>query len=430
MKRNYIVLYLLIVGTPIVSAQAEDLAQKGNDAFGRGQFARAVEYYSQALAEKPSAMLYVNLGHAYAQLEQWPDATQSYESALAIKDSQLPPARIHGYLGQAEYMRHNYIRTLHHLAQAKQDAAPGNYSLLTARCLIDLQRFHLAESEILECLKSNPNDDNAAELLARIYMQTDRPARAADIYQRLLKQQPSGLRDFKALAQAQIAADRYPQATDTLEMARRIFTPAEQDLDRLLADLYIRQAMYRQAADCYSRLLHNADKPDPEDLYRLGHCYYQSRQFLSTREVFRRVLQLDPSNARAALYLGHIAAEQEEFEVAIEAYTRAARIDPAGAESYVALANIHVKQNQFPQAAGWFKKALARREFDPLEYAHYLETLRQAGHGYQERFIHILKQAISTYPNDIRLNRLLDQFTQETANRSYRQPLRVSNTMK
>ena len=406
MKSMCTILFLLAIG-PIVSAQTEDPARKGNEAYAQGKFSLAVEYYLQALENQPSTALYLNLGHAYVQLDQWPAALQSYESALARKDPEIAPAEIYGYLGQAEYMCLDYTQALHHLAQAKQNKPSGTYSLLIARCLIDLQRFHLAESEIIEFLKRKPNDIPAGELLAHIYMQTDQAARATDTYQGLLRQRPAEIRYYKALAQAQVATGQYTQAIDTLEMAWRISDPGVSILDQLLADLYIQETMHREAANCYSRIVYNAVKPNAEDVFRLGHCYYQSRQWLSARQAFTKVLQLDPTHARSYLYLGHIAAKKREIKSAIEAYTQSAQFNTLWPEPYFALAEILLKENNLQQAAESFRKALARHEFDATDYYRYLLILQQAGN--KDQFINILTKAICKYPHDNRLNQLLNR---------------------
>jgi len=411
MKLKYIIFFLTIYGS-LAMAQTKNPVQQANEAFKQGDFARAVEIYIQVLKEKQSAPLFVNLAHAYARLKQWPAAVKAYKDALALKDPQIKTSEIYGYLGQAEYMRHNYIKALHYLAQARQEESPGKFSLLIARCLIDLQRFHLAEDEVMEFLKVNPNDIQAGELLAHIYMQTEQPDRAADIYQGLLRQKPLEIRYFKALAQAQIAADRYDRAIDTLEMARRIIGPGSQEMDRLLADLYIQQTMPREAADCYSRIIQPLARPNPEDVYRLGYCYYQSHQWLSARQAFNLVLQLDPSHAHAALYLGHIASQKGELDAACQAYLRAAKIDKQWSEPYLSLAALQIKQKNFKQAAEYFQKALSREDFDSEQYYRYLLTLQQAGN--KDQFKKILVQALSKYPQDNRWPRLLDSFVSES----------------
>ena len=413
MKSTCIILFLLTAG-PIVTAQTEDPARSGNEAYAQGQFSLAVEYYVKALENQPSTALYLNLGHAYVQLEQWSAALQSYESALARNDTKIAPTEIYGYLGQAEYMCRNDTQALHHLAQAKPGKPPGTYSLLIARCLIDLQQFHLAESEIIEFLKQKPNDIAAGELLAHVYMQTDQTVRAADTYQGLLRQQPAEIRYYKALAQAQSAAGQYTQAIDTLEMARRISGSGAANLDRLLADLYIQETMYREAASCYSRIVHQATKPDAEDVFRLGYCYYQSRQWLSARQAFTKVLQRDPAHARSALYLGHIAAKKGEIKSAMDAFTLAAQLDTTWPEPYFSLADLQVKQNHFQQAAESFNQALSRQAFNATDYYRYLLILKQVGD--KDQFINILIKAISIYPHDNRLNQLLDRLEDKSIN--------------
>ncbi len=407
------IICLLAAGS-VASGETDNPAQTGNEAFARKQYSLAVESYSEALKNQQSAALHLNLGHAYIQLAQWPAAIKSYESALALKDPEIPPAEIRGYLGQAEYFSGNHTRALHFLMRAKQGKPPGAHSLMIGRCLVDLQRYAPAESEILEFIKVNPGDVQGQDLLAHIYLQTAQTARAVEVYERLLKQSPLEVHRYQILAQTQVADGNYSQAIDTLESARLIFGSSESELDQLLADLYIQEAMYREAAACYARITRNGVKPNAEDLYRLGYCYYQSRQWLSARQAFTKVIQLDPAHARSVLHLGHIAARKGEIKSAMEAYAKSAQLDKEWAEPYFSLAELQTKQKHFQPAAESFRKAHRRHEFDAKDYYNYLLILQQVRDN--DQFISILTRAISKYPRDNRLNQLMDRLGEKPIN--------------
>ena len=410
--RQKIISGFLILAVSVAAANAQNSAQKGNAAFEQGQFSQAIEHYQIALKGHKSAAVYINLGHAYAGLERWPEAVRAYETALALEDRKISSADILGYLGQAEYKRQNYKQALLHLGKAKNEKPSGTYSLLITRCLIDLGRFNLAEDEMMEYMKIKPDDIPAGELLAYIFRQTDRPKEAAELYKDLLRQHPTEIRYFQALAQAEIAAGHNDRAIDTLEMARRIAGSAERDLDRLLADLYIQEKMYREAASCYCRVARSNADFTAEDYYRLGYSYFQSRQWLSARQAFGNVLEREPSHARSALYLGHIAAKKGEADQAVEAYSRAARIDADWAEPYLSLAELRMKQGDFSQAAHYYRQALARQELGPTVYYRCLLALQQIEPI--EKVIHILKEALNKYPQDKRFHNLLDHIVRES----------------
>lgn len=84
--KNFLVftLYFLLLAT--VSAQTpQQLMQKGNDAYGKGDYAAAVEAYNAILdAGMHSADLYYNLGNAYYRQEELGLAILNYERALRL----------------------------------------------------------------------------------------------------------------------------------------------------------------------------------------------------------------------------------------------------------------------------------------------------------------------------------------------------------
>jgi len=410
--KQKIICGFLILAVSVAAAYTQDSAQKGNAAFEQGQFSQAIEQYQIALEKHKSAAVLINLGHAYAGLERWPEAVRAYEAALALEDREISSADILGYLGQAEYKRQNYKQALLHLGKAKNEKPSGTYGLLITRCLIDLRRFNLAEDEIIQYLKIRPDDRQAGELLAHIFRQTERPKKAAVLYKEFSTQHPTEIRYFQALAQAEIAAGYNDRAIDTLEMARRIAGSAERCLDRLLADLYIQEKMYREAASCYFRVTRRNANSTAEDYYRLGYCYFQSRQWLSARQAFANVLEREPSHARSAFYLGHIALKQGETEQAVEAYAKAAHIDVDWSEPYLALAELRRKQGNFTRAAQDYRRALSRQELGPTVYYRYLLALQQIEPV--GKVISSLKEALRQYPQDQRFHDLLDHVVRES----------------
>lgn len=398
----------LFILSAVFMAWAPVTAQKdtdpGNRAFEEGRFADAVRYYEQSPAEKKTTALYINLGHAHARLKQWEQAIESYQKAIELEKETTDP-ELFGYLGQAQYMAGRYEKALATLREMDTAKLKREYGILMSRCLIELGQWSRAQNEIIDYLKTYPGNVEALELLAHIFMRSDKPTEAVAVYRDLIEKRPEQIVLHINLAQAQMAAGYYGTAIDTLEFARRTCEGPRAEANRLLADLYIHEKMYREAAACYSRLITSAKKPTAEDYYRLGYCYFQTRQMLSAEGAFGKAVQTDPNHVKAALYLGHVAVENGQIQKSLHYYHSAVRIDPSSPEPHLAIAELEMKNKHYDLAAEHFTKAIDLGQRSVVVMYNQVLALKQADQ--REMALAALKRALAIYPSDERLKGLL-----------------------
>ena len=83
MKRLYLLLLLMLV--IFTGLKAQDNIQQASDAYSKGEFDRAAEYFQQVLQEQgESADIYYNIGNCYYKLNQIAPAILNYERALLL----------------------------------------------------------------------------------------------------------------------------------------------------------------------------------------------------------------------------------------------------------------------------------------------------------------------------------------------------------
>ena len=199
---------------------------------------------------------------------------------------------------------------------------------------------------------------------------------------------------------------------DTLEFARRVDLSSSEEIDRLLADLYLAEEMPQEAAGCYARLIRMLDKPSAEDYYRLGLAYFQTGDLTSAEETFVRMQQVNPADFKADLYLGHVVAEAGRLDEAMKHYRAAVEKSPASVEGLVALADLQIKRERHAEAAANLAKAVALGDNRPQVHYNYILALMN---GRDEASIRAaLKAALAEHPSDEQLNRLLDRHIKQT----------------
>ena len=132
-----------------------------------------------------------------------------------------------------------------------------------------------------------------------------------------------------------------------------------------------------------------------DQLFRQGNAAQAAGDFAEAEQVFRRVIQLDPQNARAYNNLGNALRSQGKLEEAIVSYHRAIEIDLQYATAYNNLGIALADQGKLEEAIASFRRAI---EIDP-QYAFAYNNL-----GIALRNQGKLEEAIASYRRAIELD--------------------------
>jgi tetratricopeptide (TPR) repeat protein len=408
-RSSTIVAVLICLAVFSTSAWSKSYAQLGNAAFEEDKFREAIDHYQQALNIKPSFAVYVNLGHCYARLEQWADAAGAYQAAIEL-DAESVTADVWRFLGQARYNSDQFQRAMDAFFKAVSLEPDHQGYVWIARCMIELEQWIQAQSVLLGRLGQNPHDTETLELLAFVVSQQGDWRGVIDVYRQLITAAPQRTKYRIALANALVANGQNRQAIDVLEFAWRVDRSSAEQINRLLADLYLAEDMPQEAAASYAKLIAALDEPSAEDYYRLGAAYFQSGELPSAEKAFQSMRQADPAGYKAELYLGHIAAERDSFERAQLQYQAAIGKNPTSAEGFLALANLQMKNQEYAGAAANFAEAFRLGDNRPQVHYNRIRALMRQHNNEQTEAA--LKTALAEHPSDEWLLRLLDRYVE------------------
>jgi len=396
-----------------VSLWAQNPAKLGNAAFEEGRFAEAVEQYKQALNDRPTFGIQINLGHSYAKLQRWPEAAASYQRAIEL-DPNAVTTDIWLFLGQAQYQAHRPEAALEAFLATASSGSEQRAGIWIVRCLIDLQQWVRAEATLSTHLGRHPKDRQALQLLAYVQERMNDWQGAIEVYRELVAEMPGETKHWLSLANALAKEGHNSQAMETLELAWRLNRGAAERVNRLLADLYLVEQMPHEAALSYTRAIRAAKRPTADDYLRLGMAYFQSEQFVSAMSAFDRMQQADPNDFRADLYLGHCALAQEDANLAEEHYRTAADKQPSSTEALLALAQLEMSEERFEEAAAHYARVIQLGDGRPqVHYNHILSLMRLPRQKDQPKAA--LKAALAQHPGDAQLQQLLDRYINQTA---------------
>jgi len=188
----------------------------------------------------------------------------------------------------------------------------GEYAILA-------ENFVLAEQNLKQCLRLNPNDDKAYLDLARLH-----PSRYRDLnilneeglYQRALFLNPGSVSARIWYGDYLYRAGRVREALQLDQDFLTVF-PNQVDLQMALGKLLISLQSYQQASDLFEKLLHSAPRYTELLRYNLAIVYFHRGDTLSAQKIFTEIAAAH-GNPDVYLYLAAIAEKRGNLDLAIE----------------------------------------------------------------------------------------------------------------
>ncbi|MBI3269808.1 MAG: tetratricopeptide repeat protein [Planctomycetes bacterium] len=395
---------VLLVGGGTLAA---DEAALGQRAYQEGRHAEAADLFEKALAkgrDDRSGPLLLALGNCRAELRQWEAAIAAYREAVALKAGS---ADVHRSIGQAQLKLDRLDDALASFARAAALDAEGPYEVWMARILLQRGDWEPAEQALLHHLRSHADSIEGRELLASVLLRQGRDAEAARTYRALVLRKPLEAGYRLGLAQAEASAKRYGEALDALEAAERLGCASEEGL-RLLADLYLKEQMPREAAAAYGRLLAAFPASRAEDRRRLAHAHLLAGDVPAARAAFEQTLAFDPTCADAALQLAQLADRGDRPKQARALFAEAMAAAPRDATAAALLGRFELGTGRWGEAAAALAEAVRRGDRDACNFHDRALALSKAGD--RDGAWETLKEGLREHPFDERLRALLGEW--------------------
>jgi len=266
-------------------------------AFNRGEYIdRAISEYKQAMEADPGSLfLRIELAELYARVSRVADAVREAEAVLKTEPD-YPDA--HRLLARIYW---------HSLAENQPDQATK-------------ESLGKAIEHLEALVRLDPQDLESALTLGRLYKATNQPAKAEELFKKLLNDDPTSR---SALAN--------------------------------LAQLYFDRGDYDQAIDLLQKIPESA--MDPSLLGMLGYAYLQTHDFAKAIAAYEKGLALEPDNldlrrvyAEGLMSAGKTAEARVELEKIL-------RLEPQDGSTYMRLAQLDRQEGRFDQARQELERA-------------------------------------------------------------------------
>ena len=363
--------------------------EQADEAFRAGEFDKAATLARQAVARDPSALhAHLILGVIAAQNNQWDTSTRHFLTVV-----KLDPANPHGYfyLGQAKLYQQQWAQAADYFNKAIARKYPD-----TPRVMIELA---MAQQELgrpaqaLETLAKNPppaDPRQAAQfhgVTAFALGKLHRHADAIESVQRALQLDDSNVHywDFlidslikndeapRALAQAILAQRKFPDHADTQflfalashhvvesplsKLALRNLREAEPDSPRvLLAEglLYRKEGKTELATAAFQRA---ALRGAPDAHLLLGIVYKENGDYTAAETAYREAERRNPSNPQLSLELGKLYLANGQLEPARQRLEKALQLTPESPAIHYQLGLLYRRLGQTEKAQEHLKKS-------------------------------------------------------------------------
>jgi tetratricopeptide (TPR) repeat protein len=278
----------------------------------------AVSEYKLAIAVDPDSLfLRVELAELYSRIGRVNEGIQEAEAVLKV-DPDYPDA--HRVLSRIYY----------HLLETTQ----GDHAA-------DKQNLAKAIEHLEALVRVAPSDTDSLLLLGRLYRANNQPAKAEEVYRKVVQTDPDS----------------------RVGLAN-------------LAEIYIQQSAFDQAIEALSKIPEG--DMDSQLLGMLGYAYSQSQQYDKAIDTYEKALSQDPKNtnlerfyAEALLSAGKNAAARVELQ-------RIIANEPDDGASYKGLAMLDREEGRFDDARKELEEARSKSPDDleiPFQQAQLESTL-------------------------------------------------------
>ncbi len=311
--------------------------------------AEAIPHFERLRPANPATSL--NLVEAYLQTKRTAEALRK---AAELSAQNSDSVQVHFSLGLILASEKQYKAA--QLELQKADALqPGTFEILynLGQTFLRDGDYSKAELTLARALKLNPDSPDALYLQAQVLTDEARPLDALDLLVRAHKIAPENTDIIYLMAQVSISQNYFEDAIPLLESGLAI-APKRSDLLAALGESYFMSGKVDKAIEVFKKLIEV--EPSARSYAFLGLSYRHLGRFDEAKQYFQQGLKLDPHNSACLFNLGFIAERQGDTATAEAMFQQSLRSSPDYPDALLELANLRIAGRNFPEAADLLRR--------------------------------------------------------------------------
>ena len=324
----------------------------------KGDFAKAVLEYQDALRYEEDHAIYFALSKCYSELNKHSLAIDAARQAVRLAPDNL-----------------DYRRTLAevYVTAFELDGAVGQYEEIIKRdsssieAWFNLARLYQARRplkalDVYESMVQRFGPEwNVLLQIADLYNSQGQFGKAADALKQMIEVDPSNPELKRTLAQAYVRAQRYDEAlalyTELLQM-----DPDNLDYTGEKAGVLLFRKEYQPAAREFEKIL-DRDSVSVDAKLRIGEIYFGQLEKDSTlipqaKAIFERIRDGHPEDWRAYWFLGAIGALAHDSAAAVRNFREVTERSSGNADAWVYLSSVFLERNNFAEVVKILESAI------------------------------------------------------------------------
>ena len=298
---------------------------KGMELYKEGRFQDAADAFEKSIVSgAENALIYANLGSAYASVGEIKKAEANFLKALGEKPNNLDTLLNLAHLYETSKNYKAAVSYYQKIITLKPDASDVKRNM--AYCLY-MSGDYLGAAKFFEEVNKN-NDVVAACNAAAAYIQAGELDKGDMILEPLIKNSSAISRVYLYKAEILRLRKNYSQA----------------------------ETQYHEAL--------SRDPKDPRISFGFGLLYLDIKEWSMAEAAFNEALAKDPASLGAVRGLAQVFIQKGEYQKAIAQYEQLAKKDPDNLAIASSIGLVYVKMNQPKDALEIFQKILSKNDLD------------------------------------------------------------------
>ncbi len=264
---------------------------------------KAIENYRLAMKEDPAAAFLVeDIAELYRVSGRIRDAVEEAQGALKVNPDDLNARRVLAHI----YTQQIGDAQTNHIDEGMARRAVEQYKIVTEKDPKDVESLVMlgrldrvldnsvdAEAAFKKVLTVDPENEDAITGLASVYSDRGDARSASQLLEKLTTKNPSP-RAFAILAGNYESMHEYPLAIEAYKKAIEL-DPARVELKAALAQDQVAANRFNDALKTYQELA-DATPQDAEPYLRMGQIYREQKNFVQAEKMNEKAKELDPDN--------------------------------------------------------------------------------------------------------------------------------------
>jgi tetratricopeptide (TPR) repeat protein len=313
--------------------------------------------------------------------EQYDEALKLY-TEIAGEDPKDPQSQLR--ISEIYRQKHDFEKARAALDKAREldsenlDVRYEDVNLLADQGKTD-EAVKALKSMLTDMVKKSYSESEKAnrvmllERLSQLYRSQKKYTEAMDAFKQMSDLDPEN--NAIKLGHAALLAET-GKVDEGVAEVRKLHTgekPKDRELELQIAQLYDRGKRYPEMAKALDAAEKLSDTTQEKEgiYFARGAMYERMKKYDAAEAEFRKVLAIEPDDAKTLNYLGYMFAEAGmKLEEAAKLVGRALEIDPQNGAYLDSLGWVYYQQNKLPEAENLLVQALAKIGKDPTVHDH------------------------------------------------------------